>query len=96
MGFTWIEKGIEPIDEFLIDLGHGCDAEVNVNNIQKLTAALRGSRPYIGRMAKLHLAFWGDGRKRIHAVKSAIHAIGVRLFPVFYDIKSESRRRWIL
>ena len=52
--------------------------------------------PYIGRMGKYHLPFWCDGRKRIHAVKSAIHAIGVRLFPVFYDIKSESQRRWIL
>lgn len=45
MGFTWIEKGIESIDEFLIDLGQGCDAEVNVNNTQK-TNRRYGKPPY--------------------------------------------------
>ena len=56
-------------------------------------AGTAGHPPHIGRIAKLHLAFWCEGRKRIHAVKSAIHAIGVRQYAVFYDIKSESRRR---
>ena len=45
---------------------------------------------------RVNLLFWCDGRKRIHAIKSAIHAIDVRQYVVFYDIKSESRRRWIL
>mgnify|MGYP007098666990 CR=1 FL=1 len=31
--------------------------------------------------------------KRIHIVKSIIHAIGVRSYAAFYDIKSKSGRR---
>ena len=49
MGFTWIEKGIEPIDGFLTYLEYECNAEVNERKYYKRqTAALWPSSAICG------------------------------------------------
>ena len=49
MGFTWIEKGIEPIDGFLTNWEYECDAEVNERKYYKRqTAALWSSSAICG------------------------------------------------